>query len=95
MTDAVTHHADSVTHHAIPDAADKASNRRKRSARPTSAIERGAGRILPVFGTKRTLPPCATMSAFGGKADSPSECPEGAWTAPSRSPPKHAAFPIG
>ena len=29
MTDAVTHHADSVTHHAIPDAADKASNRRK------------------------------------------------------------------
>jgi hypothetical protein len=25
----VTHHADSVTHHAIPDAADKASNRRK------------------------------------------------------------------
>jgi hypothetical protein len=56
MTDAVTHHADSVTHHAIPDAADKASNRRKRSARPTSAIERGAGRILPAFGTKRTLP---------------------------------------
>jgi len=30
MTDAVTHHADSVTHHAIPDAADKASNRCKR-----------------------------------------------------------------
>ena len=29
MTDAVTHHADSVTHHAIPDAAEKASNRRK------------------------------------------------------------------
>ena len=27
MTDTVTRHADSAAHHAIPDAADKASNR--------------------------------------------------------------------
>jgi hypothetical protein len=24
---------------------------------------------MSAFGTKRTLPPCRTMSAFGGKAD--------------------------
>jgi hypothetical protein len=41
MTDAVTHHADSVTHHAIPDAADKASNRRKHGV--------GAGHDSPEY----------------------------------------------
>jgi class 3 adenylate cyclase len=25
--------------------------------------------LMSAFGTKRTLPPCRTMSAFGGKAD--------------------------
>ena len=47
MTDAVTHHADSVTHHAIPDAADKASNRRKqvREANVRHRARRRDGRV--------------------------------------------------
>jgi hypothetical protein len=45
MTDAVTHHADSVTHHVpFPMRRIRPLIAASRSARPTSAIERGAGR---------------------------------------------------
>jgi hypothetical protein len=37
---------------------------------PRHAQERFLLRCMsPFFGTKRTLPPCSMMSAFGGKAD--------------------------
>jgi hypothetical protein len=55
MTDAVTHHADSVTHHAIPDAADKASNRRKqvREANVRYRARRRDGRMRLVVELNR------------------------------------------
>ena len=55
MTDAVTHHADSVTHHAIPDAADKASNRRKqvREANVRYRARRRDGRVRLVVELNR------------------------------------------
>jgi hypothetical protein len=65
MTDAVTHHADSVTHHAIPDAAGKASNRRKqvREANVRYGARRREGRVaIETFLAESLARPSSTES---------------------------------